>query len=390
MRWSLLAALLAAFAAGGSLVMSPGAFITETTPVPPVGALGGPSRALSPGETSLWIAGRLLFDKDFGSREGLGGGANGDFNGDSCRACHQDPVIGGAASVDLNVSRFASNNGGAGPFANLPGGQIVSRLRRPDTSGREEIPAAADLFEQRNAPSILGLGLLESVPASHVLSLQDPGDINGDGVFGVARMVDTGGGAMELGRFGWKAQVPTLEDFARDAMAEELGITVPDNLRGFGSTSDTDGVPDPELSYQQLDAITFFMRHLAPPPRKGSTNPLVGLGETLFSTIGCAACHVPSLPGADGPVNAYTNLLLHNVQAPGFEGMEEPGAPAGFYRTPPLWGISDTAPYWHDGRAEDLNQAILLHQGEAAGARANYQTLSSGERQALILFLEDL
>lgn len=363
--------------------------VSPTAPLPLVGSLGGPDRALSGEEANLWLAGRLLFDRDTHSTSGLGGGASGDFNGDSCRACHQDPVVGGASDKDLNVSRFARDEGGVGPFTNLPGGQIVSRHRRPDTLGREEIPVQADLFEQRNAPSLLGLGLLDRVLEPDILALQDPTDANSDGVFGVARMLNIAG-TMELGRFGWKAQVPTIRDFADDAMGAELGVTVPSNARGFGDLTDGDGVPDPEISNNELDALVFFMEHLAPPARGGSTNPLVAVGESLFQSIGCATCHVPSLPSPSGPVRAYTNLLLHNVQDLNFRGMEEPGAPNGFYRTPPLWGISETAPYWHDGRAEDLNQAILLHSGEGLTSRLAYQALGSADRSALLLFLGDL
>jgi CxxC motif-containing protein (DUF1111 family) len=89
-------------------------------------------------------------------------------------------------------------------------------------------------------------------------------------------------------------------------------------------------------------------------------------------------------------VPLYSNLLLHNVMPTGFRGMAEPGAGVGYYRTPPLWGIGDTAPYMHDGRAEDLDAAILAHDGEAAGVRSNYEALTPAAQQALILFLEDL
>ena len=389
MRALILCGLVVAMAASGVLFLR-AEFVDDFTPIPAVGTEGGPDRGLSGPELASWLAGRRLFDRDFHSNNGLGGGSLGDYNGDSCRACHHDPAVGGAGGIDLNVSRFAFNNGGSGPYQELPGGQIASRLRRPDTPLREEVNPMADLFEQRQAPSVMGLGLLEQVLEADILALQDPGDTNGDGIIGVARMVDVGGGVMELGRFGWKAGVPSLEDFAKDAMHNEIGITVSDNSRGFGATSDGDGTADPELSDTELNDLVFFSSHLAGPPRGGSTNPLVAVGEMLFNSIGCADCHTPELPSPNGPVRAYTNLLLHDVQDFTFRGLEEPGAPSGFYRTPPLWGVSKTAPYWHDGSAETLIDAIEMHSTEALLSRFEFGLLSAGDRTALLLFLEDL
>jgi CxxC motif-containing protein (DUF1111 family) len=255
--------------------------------------------------------------------------------------------------------------------------------------GREEIPLLADVFEQRQTPSILGLGLLDAIPDAEILAHEDPMDLNGDGVSGVARrlMVD---GIEELGRFGWKAQVPTLRDFVKDAMAGELGITTPDDARGFAMLADIDGVSDPEIDESAVDDLFFFMKELGPPKRTGSLDPDVLAGELLFDDFGCAACHIPELQGPDGPVPAYTDLLLHRLFVASFRGMSEPGANSGVYRTPPLWGIGDTAPYMHDGRAETLQDAVLAHAGEAQSARTAFILATPAERAQLLRFLEDL
>lgn len=360
--------------------------ITDSTPVPPVGAIGGPDVPLTPAELETWKRGRRVFDRDWKPSAGLG---RPDMNADSCRACHLDPVIGGSGGLDLNVFRFGFDDSGMGPFQDLPGGQIASRLRNPLVIGREEHDDSADIFETRQAPSLLGLGLIDSIPEFAILANEDPGDLDGDGIFGVARMIDVAG-SFEVGRFGWKAQVPALEDFLRDAMGEEVGITTDDNGRGFGVFNDGDGVADPEITMSDFTDTIFFMRHLAGPPRAGSTDPAVAQGEQLFTTVGCATCHTPSLPGADGPVPLYSNLLLHDVHPDSFRGMAEPGAGVGMYRTPPLWGIRLTEPYMHDGSAETLEDAILAHAGEAAEVRMNYEDLSTAEQEALIKFLEDL
>ena len=365
---------------------SPAEFVDANTPVPPVGTEGGPLFPLSGGQLASWINGRRVFDRDFESDDGLG---LPEFNGDSCRGCHQDPAIGGAGGLDVNVSRFAFDNGGAGPFMNLPGGQLNHRFRRPDSPGREDPPANADVFEQRQPPSLLGLGLIELVPESEILANADPNDANGDGVFGYARFINING-VDELGRFGWKCGVPAISDFANDAMSAENGITVPDVSRGFGMATDGDPIADPEITAGEIQDLSFFMSNLAAPPRGGAASPLVANGEALFSQIGCDLCHVPMLNSTVGPIFPYSNFLLHSVAPPSFRGMEEPSAPAGFYRTPPLWGISKTGPYMHDGSAETLEDAILAHEGEADVVRGFFVALSAGEQSELMAFLNDL
>ena len=391
----------AAVLAGALLLGLPA--LSQNDEIPGVGEPGGPGRVLNPAEMEQWLRGRALFDRPMHRTRGLGFP---EMNADSCRACHQDPAVGGAGGLELNVSRFAFDNNGAGPFIDLPGGQGLSKLYPPwvldptvtppndpatNETGREEYdPVVADVFEQRQTPSILGGGLIDGIPDLEILQNEDPFDSNFDGIFGVARMVSVGVGPDEVGRFGWKAQVPHLEDFTRDAMGGELGMTTPADGRGFAFTTDSDSVADPELTLQEVADVTFFMAELGPPLRTFSADPDVAAGEGLFNTIGCAICHIPELQGASGPVPLYSDLLLHNVMPAGFRGMVEPGAGAGFFKTPPLWGIKDTAPYMHDGRGETLHGVILRHDGEAAAVRAAYQALPSADQARLIAFLNDL
>jgi CxxC motif-containing protein (DUF1111 family) len=203
-------------------------------------------------------------------------------------------------------------------------------------------------------------------------------------------MVDVGGGVLEVGRFGWKSQAPRLIDFVNDAMGNELGITCPPDGRPFALLADGDNVADPELSSQEVAAVLHFLNELPAPARGGSQEPGVLQGQQLFTSIGCAVCHVPELAGATGPVPLFSDLLLHDVMPAGFRGMAEPGAGVGLYRTPPLWGIGDTAPYMHDGRAATLAEAVLAHDGEAARVVARYQALPLADRRALDRFLQDL
>jgi CxxC motif-containing protein (DUF1111 family) len=136
--------------------------------------------------------------------------------------------------------------------------------------------------------------------------------------------------------------------------------------------------------------VALFLRELGPPLRTFSTDPAVLTGEALFTSIGCAKCHIPELQGESGPVPLFSDLLLHDVMPAGFRGMAEVGAPAGSYRTPPLWGIKNTAPYMHDGRGETLADAIVKHDGEALAVRQAYEALSGSDQAALIAFLNDL
>jgi CxxC motif-containing protein (DUF1111 family) len=164
-------------------------------------------------------------------------------------------------------------------------------------------------------------------------------------------------------------------------------------------TSDLDAVPDPEISRRDLGDLIAFTRFLAPPQPIRPFSAEAVRGEQLFETVGCVACHVPELASARGPVRAYTDLLLHEMGpvladrldfgVPQFGRRAAPTA-AGEFRTQPLWGVSLSAPFLHDGRAATLREAIELHAGEARASRAAFGALSPAEQADLIAFLEHL
>lgn len=340
-------------------------------PIPAPGEPGAPP-TLSASERSTWLAGRELFDRNIGVDAGLGPY----FNGDSCRACHFDPVIGGAGPLDVDVMRHGT--AGADGFVAPDYGTILHKLTVPGMPRREAGPDI-DVFESRQTPSILGLGRIEGIADATITANADPDDLDGDGISGVAHVLDDG----RLGRFGWKAQVPSLHEFARDALGAEVGVTVPaeDGLT-FGRTSDDDAVADPEISQADLAALAFFIARLEPP------RPIaeVPAGRSVFDSIGCGDCHIPELDG----VPLYSDLLLHQVAPDGTPGIVDGSAGALEFRTPPLWGLSGTAPYMHDGRASDVAAAIAAHHGESDDSRAQYEALAAGDREALIHFLESL
>lgn len=342
-------------------------------PVPAVGEWGGPSEVLGQGLDARYARGRAVFDRDFSLEEGAGGPR---FNGDSCRACHFDPALGGSGPADVNVMRHGllGADGGFVPPA------VGTVLHKGSAEGVVRAQVEAAVFEHRQTPALFGLGLLEAVPEEVLWAAADPDDADGDGVSGEVSIVDGG----RVGRLGWKAQVPTLAEFVRDATATELGLTLPwSPTETYGRTFDDDQVPDAELEQHVGDDLAYFLRTLGPPPA-----PPDDEGADVFAALGCAACHTPELPGDSGPVRAYTDLLLHEILPEGQRGIEEFSAEEREFRTPPLWGVGHTGPWWHTGEATSLDAAIRLHAGEATASRRAYERAPDAERERLLRFVE--
>ncbi len=351
-------------------------------PIPSVGEYGGPWRSLDPAEKERFRKGREVFDRDFS----LGGGLGPRYNGDSCRACHFDPVIGGAGPAGVNVTRQGIVDTSTTPFryTQCSAGSIAHKLLV--MPARAPVDPEANTFEHRQPPLVLGVGRIDQIPDAEILAREDPEDADGDGIRGVAQRTADG----RLGRLGWKADVPSVHEFARDGMSNEVGVTVPaEPGQTFGKLSDQDGASDPEVSLEDLEALVFYMDLLAPPHRKPVDAALEAAGEALFGDVGCAGCHVPALTASDGtPVPLYSDLLLHDVAPAGYRGIAAGNASMRQFRTPPLWGLSETAPYLHDGRSYSIEDAIARHEGEAAASQAAYQALAPADRAALLAFLQ--
>ena len=351
--------------------------------IPGVGSLGGPDRELDRLETISWKRGKLVFNHFFSANEGLGPL----FNGDSCRGCHLAPVMGGAGGLDVDVVRFAKREEN-GDIVQLDSGPAVSRLA-VHGAARDELNPEANIIETRQTPSLLGLGLVDRLPEAALLANADPEDADGDGISGRALMING-----RIGRFGHKASIPSFADFCADAFINEMGVTVNGLLADFAVEIDTDSVSDPELADQDFVDLVFFSTHLAPPARSFPDNPSlrerINKGEDNFNDAGCASCHVSALNGDEGPVAAFSDFLLHDVANPDRLNVPEADAEPGEFRTAPLWGIRQTAPYLHDGSAETLRDAILLHFGEASPAKDAFTSLSFDEQSKLIEFLLSL
>ena len=351
--------------------------------IPGVGSLGGPDRELDRLETISWKRGKLVFNHFFSANEGLGPL----FNGDSCRGCHLAPVMGGAGGLDVDVVRFAKREDN-GDIVQLDSGPAVSRLA-VHGAARDELNPEANIIETRQTPSLLGLGLVDRLPEAALLANADPEDADGDGISGRALMING-----RIGRFGHKASIPSFADFCADAFINEMGVTVNGLLADFAVEIDTDSVSDPELADQDFVDLVFFSTHLAPPARSFPDNPSlrerINKGEDNFNDVGCAGCHVSELNGEEGPVAAFSDFLLHDVANPDRLNVPEADAEPSEFRTAPLWGVRETAPYLHDGSAETLRDAILLHFGEASAAKDAFNALSFDEQSKLIEFLLSL
>jgi CxxC motif-containing protein (DUF1111 family) len=266
------------------------------------------------------------------------------------------------------------------------------------------------MMSPRVAPQLPGVGLLEAIDEATILALHDPDDADGDGISGRANyVVDVASGTVVLGRFGWKANVPSLRQQNASAFVGDIGITselFPDDACLAGQTAciEAPSGGTPEVDDQKLDRITFYTSTLAVPARRMVDEPQVRRGEQIFNEIGCGACHLPTLTTGRADVaalteqviHAYTDLLLHDM-GPGLSD-ERPDflASGREWRTAPLWGlglvetVNDHTRFMHDGRARSVEEAILWHGGEAEAARDRAAGLNREQLDELLAFLDSL
>jgi CxxC motif-containing protein (DUF1111 family) len=260
----------------------------------------------------------------------------------------------------------------------------------------------------RVAPVVFGLGLLEAIPEKTILTYADEADVNGDGISGKPNYVwDVVKKRYALGRFGWKANQPTLLQQVASAYHDDMGVTTSLFLieNSAGQPQLTKNSTTPEVSDEILDVVTFYVQTLAVPARRNVDDPQVMHGEQLFAQAQCASCHIPTLrtgvlPGvpsvSNQTIHPFTDLLLHDMGPDLADNRPDFHASGTEWRTPPLWGIglvrtvNGHTNFLHDGRARDLMEAILWHGGEAEKSRQITLQMSKTERDALIAFLESL
>ncbi len=261
----------------------------------------------------------------------------------------------------------------------------------------------------RIGAQLIGMGLLEAVPDDVILSLADPNDADGDGVSGRPNQVwNPITEQIEIGRFGWKSNVATLEQQILQAFHGDIGITSSLLPQGNCAPDQTtcDEAPSGgefEVSSAQFEAIDTYVRSLAVPAPRTNDDPDALAGRELFTEYGCASCHTETLvtgqsdiPGlSNREIQPYTDLLLHDL---GFDmGDDRPDflATGNEWRTAPLWGlglvpVEGDRGLLHDGRARTIEEAILWHGGEGSFSRSRYLQADLQDRRLLLAFLESL
>jgi CxxC motif-containing protein (DUF1111 family) len=303
----------------------------------------------------------------------------------------------------------------------LVDGTVVS-LRAPRYAFADPAygpPGAGLMLSPRVAPQMIGLGLLEAIPAADILARVDEDDADDDGISGRAQIVPSVEfGVPMLGRFGLKAGAPTVKEQSAGAFAGDMGLSTPLHPDPSGDCTpqqptcraapagQEDGVRDGlEVDGESLDLVTFYSRNLGVPERRDIDDPTVLRGKEIFHDLNCTGCHTPKhvTHRLDGQpeqsfqlIWPYTDLLLHDMGLGLADGRPEGRASGTEWKTPPLWGlgltetVSGHTQLLHDGRARSVLEAILWHGGEAQAQRDAVVAMAPEDRAALLAFLGSL
>jgi CxxC motif-containing protein (DUF1111 family) len=254
------------------------------------------------------------------------------------------------------------------------------------------------------------VGLLEAIPEDDIVAASDPDDSDGDGISGRPNWVtDTTTGERSLGRFGWKANVASVERQVAGAFLGDIGVTSPilpeqncTEVQTACAAAPNGG--EPEISADLLEKVVFYTQTLAVPARRDLTSSEVKEGANVFAELGCSGCHQPRQETGNDPLAAlanqvifpFTDLLLHDMGPRLADDRPDGEASGTEWRTAPLWGIGLTETvsghtfFLHDGRARSLEEAILWHGGEAEASVEGFKALSSEQRLQLVAFLRSL
>jgi len=390
-----------------------------------------------PVDSAMAQAGETLFKRDWKPKDSMcpeGDGLGPVFNAASCVACHNQGGVGGAGEVKHNVTTFTVKLPGQKPREGVIHAQHIDGdgkretlqhihpelppIPRPTleqlilTPGKEgvhlNLPAGVTV-SQRNTPAVFGSKLIDDIPERVILAQAKAQRMK----WGMAPPDDESvpvGRALRLangrvGRFGWKAQMSNLSDFVQAACANELGLGNPGQSQPTPLYLQASLSPRPrgyDLTIQQCDQLTAFCASLPKPVKrlpKDVTEEQAEVGSKLFSKVGCAECHTQNLGSVEG---VYSDLLLHPMGRDlvgggsyGEQPIPNPETPDGGpspseWRTPPLWGVANSAPYMHDGRANTLEEAISMHGGQGARSARSFKALSYSDQVALVAFLKTL
>ena len=392
-----------------------------------------------------------------GSVAGTEAGLGPRFNMTSCANCHAHPAIGGtspalnpqvnpqvnpapsdqitlvtntvgilSAAGPVREVRFSTDGGVHDLFTimGLPGTPDACSLSQPAFAAAN----TAGILRFRIPTPTFGLGLIEAIEDATILANE-----SATKPFGIHGTANRNGNDGTVTRFGWKAQNKSLVIFSGEAYNVEQGITnelFPDE-RGEGGTPDSEAcrrvvtapqdtvhfeLTQPQKVIDDVSNFANFMRFLAAPVPATSydfitsgitthvTSAQIQPGETAFNNVGCVVCHIKSMTTGNHATaalrfqtaNLFSDLLVHDIGTG--DDISQGGASGLQFRTAPLWGLGQRLFFLHDGRTDNLVNAINAHSGEAGQVINNFNgvgfspdnNLSSVERQNLINFLRSL
>lgn len=381
-------------------------------------------------------AGKALFTHEWQANDSLCGDGDGlgpVFNATSCVKCHSQGGIGGSGGRDENVLTFqvAPNDTRTQVISHVVHtSAIAEEFQESRESVTELFPVIPNatrvingctvrfedfdpvIFESVNSPALFGIGLLDDVSnlkisllnaqrMSAKIKREFAGDFSGNGI-GFARKLPGG----KIGKFGWKGQFATVEEFVASACAMEIGLSNEMSAQPVPKSHCEDSSAKPDMTREQLHELVCYIKSLPAPvqllPDDEVALERVVHGEQLFNEVGCADCHVRDFGNVSG---VYTDFHLYSLQDPDVPGgagygiAREPDDPFAFpdseplpnqWKTPPLWGVADSAPYFHDGGSPTLESAIARHKGQARFSLEQYEELTEDERRQLVEFLKTL
>lgn len=364
--------------------------------------LDGPIDGLSHEESARFLKGDFAFSEVFTRETGLGS----TFVATSCISCHAGD---GKGHPSTTLTRFGQIDETGNLFLNQGGPQLQNRALPGYLP--EQIPFGAT-FSKFTPPANTGLGFLNFVKDDAIIAMSDPNDSNGDGISGVPNWIVAPSfitpktnaisqNGKYIGRFGKKAAAFDLLHQTVNAYNQDIGITSIFNPIDVYTNLEI----DPEIATSTVNDVVFYLQTLKAPIQRNQGDAVVKQGATIFNQINCASCHKSELKTGYSPIKAlsnktfapYTDLLLHDMGSGLDDGYTEGSAKTYEWRTPPLWGIglSEDAQggnyfLMHDGRANSIESAILMHGGEANNSKTGYQNLSQSDREALLKFIKSL
>src|SRR6185369_5693873 len=350
---------------------------------------GLPVSTLSSDELDRFQRGNALFEATIRDSDGLGPL----YVRDACSACH----AGDGRGPGLVTKVVPLDAGTTLSAALLPFGPT----ERPYTSAGAKIPLLAPRdasvrVVSRFPPAVFGRGYLEAIADAEIERLAELAERRQGSARGRLNRLKDG----RIGRFGIKARLATLREFAAEALNGDMGVTSPlrpEEPAGPEGLSDDDK-PGIDFTLEQVELLGEYVRSLQIPERRAND----AQGQALFESALCAQCHVPSFTTtADFPLKSlagvkaevYTDLLLHDMGPALADGVNEDGAGPREFRTAPLIGLRFLPRLLHDGRAKSVEAAILAHgeaDSEARDSVASFRALAPAQRSALIEFVERL